>query len=95
MIIRFDELLYEIKKDAKEIIVDAEFHFPYEKGFQKGVQKGVHYGVIEVLSMHDDRVEFILFGDEEKDLKKLEFYKHAIGKLHKIKNVNGRIFPLG
>ncbi len=90
MIIRFDELLYEIKQDAKEIIVDAEFHFPYEKG----EQKGVHYGVIEVLSMHSDRVEFILFGDEEKDLKKLDFYKHAIGKFHKIKNVNGRIFPL-
>jgi superfamily I DNA/RNA helicase len=86
LIIRFDELLYEIKKDAREVTTDAEFHFPYEKG--------IHYGVIEVLSMHDDRVEFILLGDAEKDLKKLEFYKHAIGKLHKIKNVNGRIFPL-
>lgn len=91
LIIKFDELLYEIKKDAKEVLADAEFHFPYEKG----VQKGVHFGVIEVLSMHDGKVEFIIFGDAEKDLKKLEFYKFAIGKLHKIKNVNGRIFPLG
>lgn len=87
LIVRFDEMLYEIKKDAKEIIVDAEFHFPYEKG--------VHYGVIEVLVKYEDRIEFILFGDEEKDLKKLDFYKHFIGKLQKIKNVNGRIFPLG
>jgi hypothetical protein len=86
MIVRFDEMLYELKKDAKEIIVEAEFHLPYEKGLSRGV--------IEVFSIHENRIEFIIFGDEEKDLKKLEFYKSAIGKIHKIKNVSGRIFPL-
>jgi ATP-dependent helicase/nuclease subunit A len=86
MIVRFDEMLYELKKDAKEIIVEAEFHLPYEKGLSRGV--------IEVFSIHENRIEFIIFGDEEKDLKKLEFYKSAIGKIHKTKNVSGRIFPL-
>lgn len=86
LIMRFDELLYEIKKDAKEIIVDAEFHFPHENGVSRGV--------IEVLSIHENKIEFIILGDEEKDLQKLEFYKHAIGKIHKTKNVGGRIFSI-
>lgn len=85
LIVKLDEILYELKKDAKEIIVDAEFHFPHEKG--------VSSGVVEVLFIHGNKIEFIIFGDEEKDLKKLEFYKHAIGKIHKTQNVAGRIFP--
>jgi superfamily I DNA/RNA helicase len=86
LIINFDELLYEIKKEAKSIIADAEFHFPYHKG--------VHSGVIELLADYGDRIELVIFGDENSDLKKLDFYRHAIGKIHNIENVTGKIFPL-
>ena len=84
MIVRFDDILFEIKKNAKQIIVDAEFHLPHEGG--------VHSGTVEILAVHEDKMELIIFGDEERDLKKLEFYKFAIGKIHKVKNVTGRVF---
>jgi hypothetical protein len=85
-IVRFDDLLYELKKNAKEIIVDAEFHFPHKNG--------VSNGTIEITALKEDGMEFIIFGDSERDLKKLEFYKHAMGQIHKMKNVTGRIFSI-
>lgn len=86
LIVKLDDLLYEIKKSGGEIIIDAEFFLPGEKG--RGHCKA------ELLARHNDKMEVIIFGDENKDLKKLEFYKYAIGKIYKIKNVHGRIFPL-
>lgn len=86
LILRFDELLYEIKKEARDITIDAEFHFP--------TKNGVNYGLIELLAHYEDGLEVIIFGDEEQDAQKLEFYIYAIENLHKTKNVKGRIFEL-
>ncbi len=85
-IMRFDEMLFEIKKEAIEIITDVEFHLPGKNG--------THSGIVELLIFYDDRMEVIIFGDEVKDLKKLEFYKSAMGKIHKVKQVGGRIFQI-
>ncbi|MBX7046665.1 MAG: UvrD-helicase domain-containing protein [Ignavibacteria bacterium] len=86
LILKFDEMLYELKLRAREILIDEEFHLPYKNG--------TAYGVIELLVKYDEGIEIIIFGDAEKDLKKLEFYKSAIGKIRGEKNVAGRIFQL-
>lgn len=85
LIVKLDDILYEIKKAGGEIIIDAEFFLP--------VENGTSHCKAELLAKFDDRIEMIIFGDENADLKKLEFYKYAIGKIYKIKNVQGRIFP--
>lgn len=86
LIIKLDDMLYDMKKGAKQLIIDAEFHFPHKKG--------VSHGVIEVLAIHENKLEFIIFGDATQDAARLDFYTHALGKLHKTKSVSGRIFSL-
>ncbi|MBS1494714.1 MAG: UvrD-helicase domain-containing protein [Bacteroidetes bacterium] len=85
-IVKFDDMLYELKRTAGQIVIDAEFHFPHKNGVSRGV--------IEIAVFKDDSIEFIIIGDEERDAKKLEFYKHAMAQIHKMKNVSGRIYSL-
>lgn len=87
-IMRLDELLYEVKQGAKQVITDAEFHLP--------TKNGLNSFIIELFISYEDRIEIIIFGDEtaDIDIKRLELYKQAVGKIHKIKHVSGRIFHI-
>jgi len=84
MIMNFDEFLFEHKKNAHRIKIDAEY-------FSNGLNSFIEY-----IFHYDDKIiaAAIAFDDEHitKQSKKLFFQKEFIGKHFKTKNVHGKIF---